>query len=370
MDIAISVTLGLLFLVASLAATLLRMLSWRPGDAKGPGETTRRLCQIFELIYAAIYVLMMIEMLPRLWNYQVELPPRTVFHVAIGFIIGALLLLQMIASLSRELRGWMPVLSALIFTQTVLLGGLSIPFALHEYGLARGQAGGSVYSDESREALARTLPLAGLPSTIPLEVLTTVDSLRRGRNVLAQKCVACHDLKTVLVQPQKPAEWWRTVQRMAEKPSFSEPISEQEQLEVTAYLIAIANDVSESDLEKHEAVATRRATAIAVATRRTSSFGEDRMTYEKVCSECHPLSDIEAHPPRSPEEVAAVIERMITENGMVASKPDIEAIYGFMIGLYVADAGASAPMITGPELPASLGVAVPGPKKKKAAGKP
>lgn len=365
MDIAISVTLGLLFLIASLAATCLRMFTWRPNDPSGPGVLAKRLCQIFELIYAAIYLLMMVEMLPRLWSYQVELPPRTVFHVAIGFILGALLLLQLVAGLSRELRGWMPVLSALIFTQTILLCGLSVPFALHEYGLARGRAGGSVYSDESREALARHLPLAGLPGTVRLEELTTVEALRRGRNVLAQKCVACHDLKTVLVQPRKPPDWWRTVTRMAEKPTFNEPLSEQEQLEVTSYLIAIANDVSASDLEKHEETSTRRATAIAVATRRTSSYGADRTVYEKVCAECHPLADIEAHPPRSAEEVAEVIERMITDNGLVASKAEIEQIYGFMINLYVADAGANAPMITGPELPASLGVAVPGPKKVK-----
>jgi cytochrome c5 len=365
MDIAISVTLGLLFMVASLAATCLRVFTWRSSDPKAGGLHLIRLRQIFEVVYAAIYVVMMFEMLPRLWAYQVELPPRTVFHVAIGFVLGALLLLQLLVGLARELRAWMPVLSAMVFVNTVLLCGLSVPFALHEYGLARGQAGGSVYSDESREVLARALPLAGLPEEARPDELTSVESLRRGRNVLAQKCVVCHDLKTVLVQPRKPADWWHTVARMAEKPTFSEPLTQLEQWEVTAYLIAIANDVSASDIAQHEETATRRATAIAVATKRGSNFGADRVLYEKICSECHPLADIEAHAPRSAEEVAAVIERMIVENGMIASKEEIELVYGFMVGLYVADAGTAAPMLTGPQAPASLGAAVPGPKRVK-----
>ncbi len=366
MDIAISVTLGLLFMVASLAATALRMITWRTGGAAAGSPVMLRLRGIFELIYAAIYVLMMFEMLPRLWAYQVELPPRTVFHVAIGFVLGGLLLLQLIASLSRELRAWQPVLSAMVFVNTVLLCGLSVPFALHEYGLARGQAGGSVYSDESREALARALPMAGMPEGARPELLTAVDALRRGRNVLAQKCVVCHDLKTVLVQPRKAADWWHTVKRMADKPTFSEPISETDQWEVTAYLIAIANDVTASDLAQHEETVERRATAIAVATKRGSNFGADRVLYEKVCSECHPLADIEAHPPRSAEAVAALIERMIVDNGLVASKEEVELIYGFMVNLYVEDDDAEkAQMLTGPHAAPDIKMPAPGSVAKK-----
>ncbi len=373
MDIAISVTLGLLFMVASLTATCLRMIYWRSNGDTAGGPLLLRLRGIFELIYAGIYVLMMFEMLPRLWAYQVELPPRTVFHVAIGFVLGALLMLQLIASFARDLRAWQPALSAMVFINTVLLCGLSVPFALHEYGLARGQVGGSVYSDESREALARALPMAGLPEGARVGELTAVESLRRGRNVLAQKCVVCHDLKTVLVQPRKPADWWRTVKRMAEKPTFSEPLGEAEQWEVTAYLIAIANDVSASDLAQHEEHAERRATAIAVATKRGSNFGADRVLYEKICSECHPLADIEAHPPRSAEDVAAVIERMIVDNGLVASKEEVELVYGFMINLYVDDVGAEkAQMLTGPHalvVPAHLTEVKPAKTMKRPAKK-
>ncbi len=353
MDIAISVSLGLLFVVASLLATCLQLYLWRnvPSDASvisSGSPTLQRLQGIFEFIYIGIYAVMMVEMLPRLWSYQVELPPRTVMHVSLGFVLGALLVLQVFARVFRGVNHWRPGLSGLVFVLTVLLCGLSVPFALHEYSLARGQAGGSVYSDESRERLAKALPHAELPAEASLEQLASVDSLRRGRTVLAQKCVVCHDLKTVLVQPRTPDEWWRTVDRMAKKPTFSEPLTQAEQWEVTAYLIAIANDMSASTLAKHEEKATRRATSIAIATKRGSNFGAGRVAYEKMCSECHALADIEANPPRSAEEIAAVIERMIVDNGLVASKEEVDIVASFMMGLYVADGSDAVPMLAGP----------------------
>lgn len=369
MDIAISVSLGLLFVVASLVATCLQLYMWSHVDRKtgvmvSGSPTLHRLQGIFESIYIGIYAVMMVEMLPRLWSYQVELPPRTVFHVSLGFVLGALLVLQLFARTFRDLYAWRPVLSAMVFVMTVLLIGLSVPFALHEYGLARGQAGGSVYSDESRERLARALPHAELPPEASLEVLASVDSLRRGRTVLAQKCVVCHDLKTVLVQPRTPADWWQTVDRMAKKPTFSEPLTDIEQWEVTAYLIAIANDMSASALAKHEEKATRRATSIAIATKRGSNFGAGRVAYERICSECHALADIEANPPRSADEVAAVIERMIVENGLVASKEEVDLVSSFMVALYVADGTDAVPMLSGPK-PSDGEMPTPAPVKRR-----
>lgn len=355
MDIALSVTLGLLFMIASFFSTFLLFYLWRYVDVRtaqmpGASPVLVTLQRIFELVYVAIYVVMMLEMLPRLWTYQVELPPRTVAHVFLGFTIGTALLIKIgISRLFRDFYAWLPGLSALVFAMTVLLCGLSVPFALHEYGLARGQAGGSVYSDESRERLARLLPLADLPKEARLADLATVDALRRGRDVLAQKCVVCHDLKTVLVQPRSPAQWWRTVERMARMPTFSEPLTEQEQYEVTAYLIAIANDVTKSVMAQHEEKQTREAAAIATAAKRERTRGPERAAYERICSECHDLADIEQNPPRTPEEAAAVIERMIVENGLVASKEEIDLVYTFMVTVLVGGQPESAPIITGPQ---------------------
>lgn len=353
MDIALSVTLGILFVIAALFSTFLLFYLWRyvdPRTGQMPGAPPMlvRIHGIFEFVFLALYLVMMSEMLPRLWNYQVELPPRTVAHVLLGFGVGTVLLLKIaISRLFRGFTAWLPGLSALIFTITVLLCGLSVPFALHEYGLARGQAGGSVYSDESRERLARLLPLAELPKQAPLRDLATVDALRRGRDVLAHKCVVCHDLKTVLVQPRLPSEWWHTVDRMAKKPTFAEALSEPEQFEVTAYLIAIAGDVSRHALAQHEAKERRKAAAIALAVKRESYHGPERAVYERVCSECHPLSEIEQNMPHTADEVAAVIGRMIDENGLSASKEEIEQVHAFMVTVLVGE--KPQPIITGPQ---------------------
>jgi mono/diheme cytochrome c family protein len=353
MDIALSVTLGILFVIAALFSTFLLFYLWRhidlhTGQMPGASPILVRLHAIFELVFLALYLVMMSEMLPRLWNYQVELPPRTVAHVLLGFGVGTVLLLKIaISRLFREFTAWLPGLSALIFTITVLLCGLSVPFALHEYGLARGQAGGSVYSDESRERLAKLLPLAELPKEAPVRDLSTVDALRRGRDVLAHKCVVCHDLKTVLVQPRLPSEWWHTVDRMAKKPTFAEALSEQEQYEVTAYLIAIAGDVSRHAMAQHEAKERRKAAAIALAIKRESYHGPERAVYERVCAECHPLSEIEQNMPHTADEVAAVIDRMINENGLSASKEEIDQVHSFMVTVLVGE--KAQPIIAGPQ---------------------
>ena len=39
--------------------------------------------------YLTIYVVLMVQMIPRLWQYQVELPARTVVHLSMGGLIGA-----------------------------------------------------------------------------------------------------------------------------------------------------------------------------------------------------------------------------------------------------------------------------------------
>ncbi len=40
------------------------------------------------LIYIIIYVILMTQMIPRMWTYQVELPARTVIHLVLGLSIG------------------------------------------------------------------------------------------------------------------------------------------------------------------------------------------------------------------------------------------------------------------------------------------
>lgn len=371
MDIALSVTLGLLFLITGFASVFLMFRLWGWPDGHHPGMSLApphlvRLQRIFFYVHIALYLMMMLEMVPRLWHYQVELPPRTAMHVCLGFFIGGVLLVQLAFTwVFRHLEMWIPMISTVHLGCTVLLLGLSIPGGLREFGLARGTVGGGVYSIENRARVASLLPLAEMPAEAPLPELSTAESLRAGREVLATKCVICHDLKTVLVQPRAPAGWWKTVERMAEKPSFTDPMTEREQWEVTAYLIAITGDLQRSvrerrqqELKQAESIVTAVGAVPGAAPTYDAAAAEK--AYENVCAQCHELSDVDKKPPTTAKEVKEVIERMVTENGMTAPQTDLELIYAYMIRKFAPGEVATAP----PTLSGAAAAAGPAGEKK------
>lgn len=350
-SLAMTLTLGLLFLVTAFAAVFLMFHLWGyPFDkatrtsAAPPG--LMRLHRVLGWVYLILYVVMMFEMVPRLWEYQVELPPRTVVHLILGITIGVVLLVKIsILRFFRHLEEWMPVLGVTLLSCTILLSGLSVPFALREFSLARSAVGGGVYSQENRDRLAKLLPQAELPPEAKVEELITVTALQEGRDVLSTKCVVCHDLKTILVQPRTAANWWKTVERMASKPSFSEPLTEQEMFVVTAYLVAISGDLQRS-VKERKAKEEKRAEVVAevkmdaVKPAAGGSGGSDlppfdaaqaARTYEAVCSQCHDLKDIEAKPPKDSEEIKNTIIRMIAVNGLEAKKEDLDLVYLHMV---------------------------------------
>ncbi len=353
-SLAVTLTLGLLFLVTAFAAVFLMFHLWGyPFDkatrtsAAPPG--LMRLHRILGWVYLVLYVVMMMEMVPRLWEYQVELPPRTVIHLILGITIGVVLMVKIsILRFFRHLEEWMPVLGVTLLACTILLSGLSVPFALREFSLARSAVGGGVYSQENRERVAKLLPQAEMPPDAQLELLSSTRSLQEGRDVLSTKCVVCHDLKTILVQPRTPSNWWKTVERMASKPSFSDPLTDNELYVVTAYLIAISGDLQRSVKEKKakdekraESVAEVKLDAKAVAgSGGGNTNGSDlppfdaplaAKTYEAMCSQCHDLKDIEAKPPKDSDEIKNTIIRMIAVNGLEAKKEDLDLVYLHMV---------------------------------------
>ena len=253
---AITLILGLLFLVVGFAAVFLMFHLWGyPFDhATHTSAAPRSLMLLHRAlgyIYVILYIIMMWKMVPRLWEYQVELPPRSVVHMLLGITIGVLLLVKLsILRFFRHFEEWMPVLGTLLLGFTIVLSALSMPHAFREMALASESTGGDVFSEENRSRVAKLLPSAGLPDEAPIPELSTLDSLRAGRIVLLRKCVVCHDLKTILTRPRSPADWVNTVERMAIKPAFTEPISDKEQWQATAYLIAISRELQRSARER------------------------------------------------------------------------------------------------------------------------
>ena len=110
---ALSLILGLLFLFVGCAAVFLMFHLWGyPFDhatrTSAAPRSLMRLHRVLGYIYVIIYVVMMWKMVPRLWEYQVELPARSVVHMMLGILIGVLLLVKLsILRFFRHLEEWM-----------------------------------------------------------------------------------------------------------------------------------------------------------------------------------------------------------------------------------------------------------------------
>jgi mono/diheme cytochrome c family protein len=354
MDVILSASLGLLFLVVGTAAVFLMYYLWGfPFDkatrTSAAPPSLMRLHRQLGWFYILIYIVLMFEMVPRMWNYQVEWPARTVAHMCLGMGVGFILMLKVvILRFFRHLEEWMPALGTSLLVCTIMLAGLSMPHAFREMALASEM--GDVYGDENRARVKKLLEAAKLPEEAPIEELSSAASLQAGRQVLLKKCVACHDLKTILDRPRSPLDWVGTVDRMVIKPSFNEPISEFEGWQVTGYLIAISRDLQrslkerraqEEQREQADAVlaAPPPGTAPAVATEPAAAPQIDpavaRKTYESVCSQCHELSEVEKAPPTSEAEVIEVIRRMVDDNEMKATPEQVTHIEWHMIKVFV-----------------------------------
>jgi len=276
-------------------------------------------------------------MVPRLWNYQVELPPRTVAHLMLGITIGVLILVKIaILRFFRHFEESMPYIGTCLLICTYLLIGLSVPFTFREAAL-RTQT--SAFSDEGIARTRKLLENAGLPAEAPLDQLASKRKLREGQHVLQRKCVVCHDLRTILVKPRTPPDWVRLVNRMAIKPMIGEPIHEEEEWTVSAYLIAITPDIQVSAREQRQEQmrsdeakeAAQIATVAMEAEAATDTVAvayneaEAKALFEDKCSQCHPFTDVENYPPRSKAETTEVIARMI-ETGLYLEEEEIEII--------------------------------------------
>ena len=373
MSTATSTILGLIFLGLGNASVFLMYKLWGyPFDHETrTSAAPKSLMFVHRAIgyaYLILYIFMMWHMVPRLWNYQIELPPRTVAHLMLGITIGVLLLVKIsILRFFRHFEEAMPYIGTALLICTYLLIGLSIPFTLRESTLR-------VFSDASIERTHTRLQMAGLPPDAPLDELATRRKLREGQDVLLKKCVQCHDLRTILARPRTPPDWVRTVDRMAIKPMIGEPISLEDQWTVSAYLIAITPElqVSAKEQRRQRMQASQAQNALAVLTNPDEVAGEvivnpdevivnpdeeivnpdeveetdetsaedtydpeaAKELFEITCSFCHDLSDVDNVPPTSEEETTELIARMI-DNGLFLEEEDIKIIARYMNETYV-----------------------------------
>jgi len=350
MDTFGNALLGMLFLALSIAGTLLMYKLWGyPFDhEKLKSSAPPRLMLVHRMIgyaYGIIYLFLMSQMLPRLWSYEIEFPARTVAHLVFGLSIGVILLLKItIVRYFKYLESTLvPFLGTALLICTFLLIGLSVPFALKEISLHRSTVGGTAFSAENIERVSMLLPKAGFPPEADLSALAALDGLKQGRDVLLDKCVQCHDLRTVLVKPRTPENWVQTVSRMAERAVF-QPIDEQEQWRVAAYLIAISPDLQKSFKQKRAqdiaAIASVSTAKAAVSVFPSSLTGEEsfdltaaKQIFEETCSQCHGSKNVEKSPPATREEAMILVSRMV-ENGLEASENELAQVVFYLTKTY------------------------------------
>lgn len=349
MDTYGNAILGVVFLLLAYASTFLMFKLWGyPFDKEKLKSTAPPALMLTHRLigyaYLIIYLYFMAEMVPRLWNYQVEFPARTVAHLLLGMTIGVILICKIvIVRFFKYLEDPMaPLLGTLLLICTNLLIGLSVPFAFKESALSSNIGGVSAFSEENIARVNRLLPTAGLPDTAPLAELTTVENMEHGRDILLRQCVQCHDLRTILIRPRTPDNWVKTVTRMADRSLLWNPIDETDQWAVSTYLIAITPDLQRSAKQKRtEEVAIQQvqvaiqAPPAAPASEATIDLADAQQAFEDACSQCHESGDVEFAPPESEEDARALVTRMVVDNGLEETEENLEKVIFYLTATYV-----------------------------------
>jgi mono/diheme cytochrome c family protein len=350
MDTSISMFLGVLFLALGfLGVFLMFRIYGYPFDAERKVSTAPPSLvlahRIIGLVFVLIYLVMMFQMVPRLFHYQVELPARTVAHLLLGVSVGFLLMIKLLVlRLCPHFRFLLPYLGLGILWCTVLLISLSAPFAYREAYWSQTAVGGSVYSKANLERIRQLLPSAGFPADAPVHELGSKSSLKNGRQVLLTRCVTCHDLKTILTKPRTPSNWVRTVERMAARPIFGNPIAPPEQWAVASYLIAISPDLQISAKHRRvqslEAAESKKTLLTAISTTVEASavgtyeVGPSQQLFVDSCTQCHELDEVEQYPMQSASDVGELLTRMV-DNGLEVSATELDQIAWYLKQTYV-----------------------------------
>ena len=263
-------------------------------------------------------------------------------HLVFGMAIGATLLTKiLVVRFFKHLEAKLvPALGTTLFVFTLLLIGLSLPFSLREAFLREAALMGDTFTNERLERVRTQLPKSGLKDEKLLAYLATSEGVFAGRTILINKCTQCHDLRTVLARPRTPDDWRQTVERMARRSTVLNVISEQEQWQVTAYLVAISPTLQrtarmqrQKKLQEAESqTAMQKATArlqIPAATTLPFDLAAAQKLFLSRCSQCHSPLQVESAPPRSTKAVTQLISRMV-RNGLRASNEELAQIVRYL----------------------------------------
>ena len=305
-------------------------------QSAGPSRGAITGHRVFGYVFLAIYVLLMLQMVPRLWTYQIEFPARTVVHISLGMAIGVALLLKIaIVRFFRRLeQSLVPMLGTSLLVGSVVLIGISVPAAFKE-----AAATGKLFAEENQERVRVLLAQTGLDEA-DCARYASPESLRNGQRVLRNECIDCHDLRTVLAKPRTPDNWRQTVRRMADRTTMIRPIEEQQQWQVTAYLVALSPQLQKSSRQLRDAGDRRdkaKQAAQAVVQEEAGRAAYDpaaaKQLFEAKCSQCHQDGMVANAPPGSEEEARNLVVRMV-EEGLEATEEELTQIVRYLTESY------------------------------------
>lgn len=326
MSTTLSMWLGIAFLALAIIAVLLQAWLWGPrfwNEEKKKTEAPKfwlRLHALAGYSYGVIYVVMMWNMLPRLWEYQYELPARTVFHAVVGITIGVLLICKiLILIFFRHFEESMPTYGFGLLLCTVILSTLSIPYAVQAHDFS-----GRTTDPENLERVQKLLAKVDFgEQEVDIEALTTAETFERGRQVLVKQCIVCHDMRTILAKPRTPQRWYDVSMRMLDKPSvFGEQLLEDDIPAVTAYLAAITPEIQKSTKarRKQERISEDNTDAIIDLAHGADAVGSAKIDpakgqamLEENCTACHELDENDNHGPDDIAGWRGVVASMVEE---------------------------------------------------------
>ncbi|MCB9718630.1 MAG: c-type cytochrome [Myxococcales bacterium] len=355
MSTTISMWLGIAFLMLAIIAVLLQAWLWGPKFWDEEAKVTRapkfwlRMHALAGYSYGVIYLVMMYFMLPRLWEYQYELPARTVIHAVLAIAIGVLLITKiMILLFFRHFEEAMPRYGFGLLICTVAMIILSVPYALRAHDLE-----GRTTDPENIQRVRTLMAEIELPEGIDRDFLVTEAGFERGRDVLVHKCITCHDMRTILAKPRTAKGWYGINERMLEKPAvFGDALDEADIPYVTAYLVAITPDIQKSAKQKREdsrevLARTNRMVDAAHAADTSPGVKVDEKAGDALlqgkCIDCHELDEVEEHGGDDVAGWRSVIAAMV-EEGTELTQEESELLAHYLAVRYPAKAGAETPL--------------------------
>ena len=339
--------------VALALATMFAMFRlWNfPFDNATQASTAPRwmmaLYRTLGIVFIVLFAVWMYTLAPSIWRYQSEFPARITAQIVVGIAVAFVIIVVVAISAAFEhFESWLPYLVTSAVLGTLVLFGLSIPFSRSQRAFDGVGLVGDEFSMGNQERVKILLPTSGVPAQKEADAdddLSSLDLIADGREVMLDKCMKCHELKTILEKPRSPQAWWRVVTRMSQKPALFTPMTAFDERAVMAYLIAITPSLQRSVADKRRAMVARdeiaaevdgTAAATTSATQATNPV-LDHAVFDRVCSQCHDTSEVDAHPPKSQHDADRLIHRMISEDDAEIGSTEVPMISFWLNWNYV-----------------------------------